>query len=185
MFRLTNKIAPSLLMVSSVVAASRPVGIAHCEAQEEKSKGAKLGIYDEPQEHVLIVEEPTKLEEAVRDFRVVATKYLQDAQARTQEFLNQCYETEKQIEKNVSQVIPKHERLMPGSLYVLVAGLAGSIASRNKYFILRTIYPLTFAAASSFYFLPETSQSVFSTLRRKIEDHPVAQEQIKVAKEQM
>ncbi|ORX84785.1 hypothetical protein K493DRAFT_86771 [Basidiobolus meristosporus CBS 931.73] len=185
MFRLTNKIVPSLLLVGSVAGASRPTQIVHCEAKEEPRKESKLRIYDEQQEHVLIVEEPTKLEETIRDFRIVATQYLQEAQARTQEFLDECYKTEKQIESNVSQVIPKHEKLMPGSLYVLVAGLAGSIASRNKNFLLRTIYPLTFATASSFYFLPETSRAVFSTLRQKIEEHPAAQEQIKLAKEQM
>lgn len=55
---------------------------------------------------------------------------------------------------------------MPGLIYVLVAGLTGSVLSRTRAFPVRFLAPPTFAAVALPYFLPKTAHN----LRRYISD---------------
>ncbi|KAK1830055.1 micos subunit MIC26 [Podospora conica] len=52
------------------------------------------------------------------------------------------------------------ERLMPGLVYVLVAGMAGSIVARNRGVLLRGTTPLAFALGAAWSVLPVTMGNV-------------------------
>ena len=52
------------------------------------------------------------------------------------------------------------ERLMPGSVYVVVAGMAGSIVARNRGVLLRGATPLAFALGAAWSVLPVTMGNV-------------------------
>lgn len=52
------------------------------------------------------------------------------------------------------------EKLLPGSIYVVVSAMAGAIGSRNRGIFLRTAMPLAFGALAARILLPVTMQNV-------------------------
>lgn len=52
------------------------------------------------------------------------------------------------------------ERIMPGAVYVLVAAMAGSIATRNRNILLRGSVPLAVGVAAGWVVLPVTMRNV-------------------------
>lgn len=56
--------------------------------------------------------------------------------------------------------MPKDESLTPGIIYVLVAGLTGSVLTRTRAFPLRFLAPPTFALVALPYFLPKTAHNL-------------------------
>lgn len=66
----------------------------------------------------------------------------------------------------VKQIVPTDESLTPGIIYVLVAGLTGSVLSRTRSFPVRFLAPPIFATAALPYFLPKTAHN----LRKYISD---------------
>lgn len=74
-----------------------------------------------------------------------------------------------------------NEHLLPGTVYVLVAAMAGSIISRNRGIILRFATPLAFGTGAAQYFLPYTMRNV-GDLAWKYEQRypPLAQTHIQV-----
>ena len=65
--------------------------------------------------------------------------------------------------------MPKDESLTPGLIYVLIAGLTGSVISRTRAFPLRFLTPPLFTLAAMPYFLPKTSHNIRSYLS-EVED---------------
>jgi organizing structure protein 2 len=57
-------------------------------------------------------------------------------------------------------VLPKDESLTPGIIYVLIAGLSGSVLTRTRAFPVRWLTPPVFALAAMPYFLPKTSHNL-------------------------
>lgn len=60
----------------------------------------------------------------------------------------------------VKQVVPKDEKLTPGIIYVLIAGLTGSVLTRTRSFPVRFLAPPVFALAALPYFLPKTASNL-------------------------
>ena len=56
------------------------------------------------------------------------------------------------------------EKLMPGTLYVLVAAMTGSIVSRNRNIILRGAIPLAVGIGAGWVVLPVTMRNVSDLL---------------------
>ncbi|KFY97216.1 hypothetical protein V500_02185 [Pseudogymnoascus sp. VKM F-4518 (FW-2643)] len=56
------------------------------------------------------------------------------------------------------------ERIMPGAVYVLVAAMAGSIATRNRSILLRGSAPLAIGVAAGWVVLPVTMRNVSDLL---------------------
>lgn len=56
------------------------------------------------------------------------------------------------------------EKLMPGSLYVLVAAMTGSIISRNRNIVLRATIPLAVGIGAGWVVLPITMRNVSDLL---------------------
>lgn len=60
----------------------------------------------------------------------------------------------------VKAVLPRDEALTPGIIYVLIAGLTGSVISRTRAFPIRFLTPPLFTVLSMPYFLPKTSHNI-------------------------
>jgi MICOS complex subunit MIC26 len=60
----------------------------------------------------------------------------------------------------VKTVLPKDEKLNPGILYVLIAGLSASVLARQRNFLVRFTLPPLFVVAAMPYFLPKTSHNL-------------------------
>lgn len=62
--------------------------------------------------------------------------------------------------EEVKSVVAQDEPLTPGIIYVLIAGLTGSVITRNRSFPLRWLAPPLFTVAAAPYFLPKTSHNI-------------------------
>ena len=74
------------------------------------------------------------------------------------------------IPGEIKSVLPADESLTPGIIYVLIAGLSGSVLTRTRAFPLRMLTPPLFTLAAMPYFLPKTAtnlRSYFSDLEDK------------------
>lgn len=56
------------------------------------------------------------------------------------------------------------EKLMPGSLYVLVAAMSGSILARNRNIVLRAAFPLAVGIGAAWVVVPVTMRNVSDLL---------------------
>ncbi|KAI9745342.1 MAG: hypothetical protein M1818_001622 [Claussenomyces sp. TS43310] len=68
------------------------------------------------------------------------------------------------------------EKLMPGSIYVLVAAMTGSIVSRNRNIVLRGLVPLAVGIGAGWVVLPITMRNVSDLLWTYEEKFPVVAE---------
>jgi len=64
------------------------------------------------------------------------------------------------------------EKLMPGTLYVLVAAMTGSIISRNRNILLRATFPLAVGIGAGWIVLPTTMRNVSDLLWKYEERFP-------------
>ncbi|KAK9759350.1 hypothetical protein K7432_017801 [Basidiobolus ranarum] len=152
---------------------------------QSRPEERKLNIYDEPVVPVVVIEEPTRLETLGKQLRGALRCNINYAQKQVQGLVNEWIRVEQRVENTVKQVVPKTEKVFPGAFYILVSGMAGSIFARNKNILFRLTAPLTFATASSFYFLPQTSRSVTFHLLRKFEDNKTAQKEVAQVKSRL
>jgi organizing structure protein 2 len=65
------------------------------------------------------------------------------------------------------------EKLMPGTLYVLVAAMTGSIMSRNRNIVLRGVVPLAVGIGAGWVVLPITMRNISDLLWKYEEKFPV------------
>jgi MICOS complex subunit MIC26 len=65
------------------------------------------------------------------------------------------------------------EKLMPGTLYVLVAAMTGSIISRNRNIVLRGVVPLAVGIGAGWVVLPITMRNISDLLWKYEEKFPV------------
>ena len=64
------------------------------------------------------------------------------------------------------------EKLLPGTLYVLVAAMTGSIISRNRNIVLRGVVPLAVGIGAGWVFLPITMRNISDLLWKYEEKFP-------------
>lgn len=98
---------------------------------------------------------------------------VEDAVDRT---LQRAFAAERSVSQTLGSLAPSPqsgERLMPGLIYVLVSGLAGSIVSRNRGLVLRTATPLGFGVAAGWFVLPVTMSNVSALLWQWEQKTPV------------
>lgn len=69
-----------------------------------------------------------------------------------------------------------NERLLPGSIYVLVATMAGSIISRNRNILIRAVTPLATGLITANYVIPRTTKNVGDLVWRFEEQYPVVRD---------
>lgn len=74
--------------------------------------------------------------------------------------------------RNLAPPASADEHLLPGTVYVLVAMLGGSILTRNRNILLRASIPATLGVATAYATIPYTMRNVEDLLRTYEERFP-------------
>lgn len=98
----------------------------------------QLPIYDEPEKEALVV--PTEKPELAKKIGTARTWLISKLQTATEKsskatdnVVDSVIGVESRVEKDLKSVAPQNgESLLPGLIYVIVSGFAGSIVARNR-----------------------------------------------------
>ncbi|KAF4632769.1 hypothetical protein G7Y89_g5357 [Cudoniella acicularis] len=85
------------------------------------------------------------------------------AENKVNEIMDSVMDLESSFTSTIASLAPppqSGEKLMPGSLYVLVAAMTGSIVSRNRNIVLRAAIPLAIGIGAGWIVLPITMRNV-------------------------
>ncbi|KAK2742275.1 hypothetical protein FQN55_007944 [Onygenales sp. PD_40] len=103
----------------------------------------------------------------VRQARLFIYAHSLAAENSFNDALSRVLHAESRFTNTIASLAPSREsgeRLLPGSIYVLVSAMAGSIVSRNRGIFLRTTTPLAIGTAAAWTLLPVTMQNVSDLL---------------------
>ncbi|MCJ1425159.1 hypothetical protein MMC29_003047 [Sticta canariensis] len=95
--------------------------------------------------------------------RLFAHAHASAAEDRVNSFMSSVLVHERSFTQTIASLAPppeSQERLMPGSLYVLVAAMTGSIVSRNRNIFLRATVPAAIGLGAAWVVLPSTMRNV-------------------------
>lgn len=82
---------------------------------------------------MLVREEPTQLEHSIRETRRYVLTHYYSAVNSLKSVVDQWIGVEKEVESTLQEIAPKgEETLLPGAIYVGIAGMGGSILARNR-----------------------------------------------------
>ncbi|KAG0231902.1 hypothetical protein BGW42_008569 [Actinomortierella wolfii] len=132
---------------------SKPV--VHAEGKDQRVR--KLPVYDDPEPEMVVKEEPTRLDEAIKVARQETDRQILGMKTHLQMVTNKVVDVEKEVESTVKSVLVKEEEVMPAAIYVIVAGFAGSIFAKRRNVVLRFLTPVAFSAMAFGYFFPKSS----------------------------
>ncbi|KAK6068202.1 MICOS subunit MIC26 [Seiridium cupressi] len=93
--------------------------------------------------------------------------------------MDQAFHLEKSFTQTVASLAPPREsgeKLMPGLVYVLVAGMAGTIISRNRNILLRASVPLALGIGAGWLVIPVTMNNVSGLLWKYEQKFPAVAE---------
>ncbi|KAH8764477.1 mitochondrial protein-like protein [Hyaloscypha finlandica] len=99
--------------------------------------------------------------------RVFLHGHVAAAENKVNEFMDSVLHLEESFTSTIASLAPppqSGEKLMPGSLYVLVAAMTGSIVSRNRNIFLRATVPLAVGIGAGWVVLPVTMRNVSDLL---------------------
>ncbi|KAE8442838.1 hypothetical protein EG329_002810 [Mollisiaceae sp. DMI_Dod_QoI] len=89
------------------------------------------------------------------------------AEEKVNQFMDSALNLEESFTSTIASLAPSPqsgEKLMPGTLYVLVAAMTGSIVSRNRNILLRATVPLAVGIGAGWIVLPVTMRNVSDLL---------------------
>jgi organizing structure protein 2 len=89
--------------------------------------------------------------------------------------MDSAFDLESSFVSTVASLAPppqSGEKLMPGSLYVLVAAMTGSIVTRNRNIVLRAALPLAVGIGAGWVVLPITMRNISDLLWKYEERFP-------------
>ncbi len=104
-----------------------------------------------------------QLASEIRHVRLFAYRYISRAEYRLNALFDSVIAHERTFTQTIASLAPppeSHERLIPGSLYVLVAGMAGSIVARNRNIVIRACVPAALGIGAAWVILPTTTRNV-------------------------
>lgn len=93
--------------------------------------------------------------------------YVSKAEDKLNEAADSALDLEQSFTSTIASLAPAPqtgEKLMPGSIYVLVAAMAGSIVSRRKNVVLRGLVPAAVGLGAAWVLLPVTMTNVSNLL---------------------
>ncbi|KAL2065183.1 hypothetical protein VTL71DRAFT_4324 [Oculimacula yallundae] len=155
-------------------------------AEEPEASNARKPIYDDFEVPAAPIKsspssepttpEPTKstsptptdrLAVQIRKTRLFLYNHVAAAENKVNDLMDSALHLEDSFTSTVASLAPSPqsgERLMPGTLYVLVAAMTGSIVSRNRNIILRGAVPLAVGIGAGWVVLPVTMRNVSDLL---------------------
>lgn len=81
--------------------------------------------------------------------------------------MSRAFDLEQSFTSTIASLAPppeSNEKVMPGLIYVLVAGMAGSIVARNRNILVRTSLPLALGIGAAWTVMPATMNNVSALL---------------------
>ncbi|CZT13736.1 related to mitochondrial protein [Rhynchosporium agropyri] len=103
----------------------------------------------------------------IRKTRLFLHSHVAATENKINELMDSALHLEDSFTSTVASLAPSPqsgEKLMPGTLYVLVAAMTGSIVSRNRNIILRGAVPLAVGIGAGWVVLPVTMRNVSDLL---------------------
>ncbi|KAK2735883.1 hypothetical protein FQN57_001089 [Myotisia sp. PD_48] len=104
-----------------------------------------------------------QLAEQIRHARLFLYRHSLSAENSFNDTVSRILQAESRFTQTIASLAPPREsgeRLMPGSVYVAVTAMAGSIVSRNRGILLRTASPLAVGTVAAWTLLPVTMRNV-------------------------
>lgn len=117
-----------------------------------------------------------RLAEQVKRTRLFIHGYAAQAEDAVNSGMTRFMSAEKDFTSTITSLAPSketNEKLLPGSIYVLVASMAGSIAARNRNIILRFLTPVVTGVVTAKYVVPRTTENVERLIWSYEEKFPV------------
>ncbi|KAM5351619.1 hypothetical protein ACJ41O_004342 [Fusarium nematophilum] len=111
--------------------------------------------------------------------RLALYKYAVAAENKVNETMDSAFNLEQSFTSTIASLAPSREsgeQLMPGTIYVLVAAMAGSIITRNRSIILRASLPLALGIGAGWTVLPVTMRNVSDLTWKYEQRFPVVAE---------
>ncbi|KAF1984157.1 hypothetical protein K402DRAFT_396090 [Aulographum hederae CBS 113979] len=99
----------------------------------------------------------------IRSARLQTHKAALQAEDAVNDFMNKTMAVEHDISSTIASLAPGREtgeKLLPGSIYVLVAAMAGSIVTRRSNILFRVVVPPAAGIGAMYVVLPHTRQNV-------------------------
>ncbi|KAJ5495700.1 hypothetical protein N7539_000816 [Penicillium diatomitis] len=116
----------------------------------------------------------------VRQARLFLYSHSLAAENSFNNILSRALHVENAFTNTIASLAPSPEsgeRLTPGGVYVIVSAMAGSIVSRNRGIILRTLSPLAFGTVAAWTLLPVTMRNVSDLVWEYEKKYPVVADQ--------
>lgn len=132
------------------------------EAAEAQPPSPKAQVFAAaaPQHHASHGPTPTdRLAVQIRGVRLALYRYACGAEDAVNRTMDRAFGLERSFTDTVASLAPpaeSGERLMPGTVYVLVAAMAGSIVTRRSNILLRAAVPAAFGVGMGWAVLPVT-----------------------------
>ena len=104
-----------------------------------------------------------RLAAQVRQGRLLLHSYVSRGEDSANAFMSTLLQHEHSFTSTMASLAPPRdskERLLPASIYVLVATMAGSIISRNRNILIRATFPAAVGIGTAWTVLPITMQNV-------------------------
>ncbi|OAA43184.1 Apolipoprotein O [Metarhizium rileyi] len=95
--------------------------------------------------------------------RMALYRFAVCAETKVNETMDSAFNLEQSFTSTIASLAPAREtgeKLMPGTIYVLVAAMAGSIITRNRNILLRSTVPLAFGVGAGWTVLPVTMRNM-------------------------
>ncbi|KAI9680259.1 MAG: hypothetical protein M1822_007258 [Bathelium mastoideum] len=122
----------------------------------------------------------------VKRTRLLLHRYAVSAEDSLNSFLTSAFKLENAFTQTIASLAPpkeSNEQLMPGSIYVLVSAMAGSIVTRRSNILLRFSVPLAAGITAGNFFIPITMRNVGDLIWQYEEKFPVVADAHKTVRE--
>ncbi|PSS16928.1 hypothetical protein M430DRAFT_67244 [Amorphotheca resinae ATCC 22711] len=116
-----------------------------------------------------------RLAKQIGKTRLFLYGHVSAAENKINEIMDSAFNLESSFVSTVASLAPppqSGEKLMPGSLYVLVAAMTGSIVTRNRNIVLRAALPLAVGIGAGWVVLPITMRNISDLLWKYEERFP-------------
>ncbi|KAI4162354.1 MAG: hypothetical protein LQ342_004068 [Letrouitia transgressa] len=115
----------------------------------------------------------------IRQARLFVHGYAATTESRFNSIMSSLLTQERSFTQTIASLAPppeSHEHIMPGALYVLVAAMSASIATRNRNILLRATVPFGVGLGAAWLLLPVTMRNVGDLAWKYEEKVPVLAE---------
>ena len=112
----------------------------------------------------------------VKRTRLLLHQYAVSTEDSLNSFLTSAFQLENSFTQTIASLAPPKEsgeQLMPGTIYVLVSAMAGSIVTRRSNILLRFSVPVVAGITAGNVFIPTTMQNIRELLWKYEEKFPV------------